>query len=140
MGRYLSLIRFVSEMRPAASTAVVASVLVLAIVSGPAVTAAPAEEPDRVFRAGAAMSNVPPPLGTSINGGMQDRSAAHVHDELNARALVMDDGEKLLAMVVVDNCMIPREDYDEAKRLDRERNDYTVGIILKTVLQTNLSR
>lgn len=76
------------------------------------------------------MSNVTPPLGTSINGGMQDRSAAHVHDELNARALVMDDGENLLAMVVVDNCMIPREVYDEAKRLARERTDIPVENML----------
>lgn len=76
------------------------------------------------------MSNVTPPLGTSINGGMQNRKATHVHDELYARAVVMDDGQNQLAMVVVDNCMIPREVYDEAKRLAREQTEIPTESIL----------
>lgn len=54
-------------------------------------------QPDRQFRAGAATSNITPWLGISSNGGMQDRVPQHVHDELHARALVLDDGQTRLA-------------------------------------------
>ena len=81
----------------------------------------PADKPDKLFRAGAATSNVTPPLGTSINGGMADRTATHVHDELHARCLVLDDGSTKLAIAVVDSCMLPREVVDEAKALIEAR-------------------
>jgi hypothetical protein len=69
--------------------------------------ATPAESP--VIRAGAATSNITPPLGSSINGGMADRVAVTVHDELHARCLVLDDGRSRVAIVVCDSCMIPRD-------------------------------
>lgn len=96
---------------------VLASCLVLA--AAPRVRA---DEPQRPFRAGAATSNISPWLGLSINGGMQDHKAEHVHDELHARALVLDDGKTRLAIVVADSCMIPREVVEEAKRRIRERS------------------
>src|SRR5437868_4869177 len=71
----------------------------------------------RQFKAGAATSNITPRLGVSINGNMQDKPAGHIHDELHARCLVLDDGKTRLAFVVNDSCMIPREVFDEAKRI-----------------------
>lgn len=68
------------------------------------------------FRAGAATSNITPRLGTSINGYFNDRLAAHIHDELHARCLVLDDGQNRVAIVVCDSCMISREVLDAAKR------------------------
>lgn len=73
------------------------------------------------FRAGAATSNVTPRLGSSINGGMNNVIAAHVHDELHARCLVLDDGKTKVAFVVVDSCMVPREVVLEAKKRINER-------------------
>jgi neutral ceramidase len=70
----------------------------------------------RQLRAGAAASNITPRLGVSINGYFNDRRATHVHDELHARCLVLDDGQTRLALVVCDSCMIPREVMDAAKR------------------------
>ena len=67
------------------------------------------------FRAGAAASNITPALGVSLNGGMGDRTANHVHDELHARCLVLDDGQTRLAIVVCDSCMLDRELLDAAK-------------------------
>ena len=67
------------------------------------------------LRAGAAASNITPPLGVSLNGGMTDRKATHIHDELHARCLVLDDGRTRLAFVVCDSCMIDRELMDAAK-------------------------
>ena len=69
------------------------------------------------FRAGAATANITPPLGIEINGGTAPVIATHVHDELHARALVLDDGATRLAFVVVDNCLIDRALFDEAKAL-----------------------
>lgn len=80
----------------------------------PAQAPAPAA---KVFRAGAAMSNVTPPLGELIVGGFNPVPSTHVHDELHARCLVLDDGTTRLAIVVCDNVGIPREIFDAAKRI-----------------------
>ena len=72
-------------------------------------------QPQRQFRAGAAVSNITPWLGISSNGGMQDRVPGHVHDELHARALVLDDSQTRLALVTIDSCMVPRQILDAAK-------------------------
>jgi neutral ceramidase len=77
-------------------------------------------QPPRQLRAGAATSNITPRLGTSINGGMRDQRALHVHDELHARCLVLDNGQTRLAIAVCDSCMLPREVTDAARRLVRE--------------------
>ena len=71
---------------------------------------------EKVFRAGAATSNITPPLGELIVGGWQPIPATHVHDELHARCLVLDDSETRLAIVLCDNVGIPHEVFDEAKR------------------------
>jgi hypothetical protein len=67
------------------------------------------------IRAGAATSNITPSLGCSLNGGMNDRFATQIHDELHARCLVLDDGDTLLGFVVCDSCAIPTEVIDAAK-------------------------
>ncbi|MEQ1853805.1 MAG: hypothetical protein ABMA01_19695, partial [Chthoniobacteraceae bacterium] len=52
------------------------------------------------LQAGAATSNITPELGTGIVGGFVPFPATHVHDELHARCLVLDDGRTKLALVV----------------------------------------
>ena len=95
---------------------------ILAIVLGPVLasaTMARADEPKektRVFRAGASASNITPPLGEAIVGGWIPTPAAHIHDELFARCLVLDDGNTQLAIVLCDNVGIPREVFNLAKR------------------------
>ena len=69
------------------------------------------------FRAGAATVNITPPLGIEINGGTAPVLATEVHDELHARALVLDDGSIRLAWVTVDNCLMDRGILDAAKTL-----------------------
>jgi len=75
----------------------------------------------RQFRAGAAKSNITPPLGLSIAGGMHDWKGNKIHDELWVRCLVLDDGENRLAVALCDSCMIPREILDQAKSVAQER-------------------
>lgn len=70
----------------------------------------------KILRAGAATSNITPWLGQPIVGNWQSPPAKHVHDELHARCLVLDDGATRIAIVVADSLGIPREVFDEAKR------------------------
>jgi neutral ceramidase len=89
------------------------------------------------FRAGAATSNITPPLGLSINGNMRDHKAINVHDELHARALVLDNGEVRLAFVVVDSCMVPREIFDAAKRLAAEHTGIAADHMMMSATHTH---
>lgn len=71
-----------------------------------------------VFRAGASTANISPSLGEGIAGGwMPLPLATHIHDELHARSLVLDDGKVRLVFMVVDNVELPREVFDAAKLL-----------------------
>jgi hypothetical protein len=87
--------------------------LAIALAAIP-IVAAGADEP-ATFKAGAATANISPWVGLSMNGGMSDNPVKHVHDELHARAIVLDDGKARLAFVIVDSCMVPREVVEAAK-------------------------
>ncbi len=90
---------------------------VIAVGVGPAEAK---EAPVRPLLAGAAMTDITPALGVSLAGYMNDRKAAYIHDELHARCLMLDDGTTRIAIVLVDNCLIPRSITDEAKRLTNQ--------------------
>lgn len=75
-----------------------------------------ADAPKRVLRAGAATSNITPPLDQPIVGGFSPKPATHIHDELHVRCLVLDNGETRIGFVVCDNVGIPREVYDAARQ------------------------
>jgi len=78
-------------------------------------------EPAKVFRAGAATSEITSPLGAAIVGGFVPFPATRIHDELNARCLVLDDGSTKLAIVVCDLLGIARQVSDEARlRIEKE--------------------
>ena len=74
-----------------------------------------------VFKAGAATANITPPLGSRVVGNWDDPPATYVHDELHARALVLDDGQTRLIFVVSDNVGISRDVYDSAKQAIQEK-------------------
>ena len=96
-----------------------------------------AQSAAKVFRAGAATSNITPPLGSSINGGLIDRRATHVHDELHARCLVLDDGQSKLAIAVVDSCVIPTDVVDAAKKIVAERTGIPATHVLVSATHTH---
>ncbi|HUG93787.1 MAG TPA: neutral/alkaline non-lysosomal ceramidase N-terminal domain-containing protein [Planctomycetaceae bacterium] len=93
-------------------------------------------EPE-TFRAGAAASNITPPLGEPIVGGFEPRPARHVHDELHARCLVLDDGRARLAIVLCDNVGIPREVFDAARALIPEELQLPGDHILMAATHTH---
>ncbi len=95
------------------------------------------EAPQKQLRAGAVTSNITPPLGVSINGNFQDAKAAYIHDELHARCLVLDNGDTRIAFVVVDSCLIPREIFDDAKRMIHEQTGLAPDHILISSTHTH---
>ncbi len=76
------------------------------------------------LRAGAATSVITPPIGTVMNGGSAPAVSTHVHDELHARALVLEAGTNRLVFVQIDNCLIDRPLIDQMK----ERIRQAIGI------------
>src|SRR5665648_347205 len=89
------------------SSLVIAPIMVLLFITGLTIRAQvkPANsgtETSMAFRAGAATANITPFLGGGIIGGWNSPPATHIHDELHARCLVLDDGDTKLAFVVVD--------------------------------------
>lgn len=90
-------------------------ILICIFVLSPGLRAADPAKP--VFKAGAATGDVTAPLGSSMNGGFQDRAATYVHDPQLARCLALDDGKTRLVLVVVDSCVIGRALFDEAKEM-----------------------
>jgi len=90
------------------------SIFLAWLVCLPALAQVPAGRP---FRAGAATSNMTPPLGGDIIGGFVPYPATHVHDELYARCLVLDDGHVKLALVVCDLLGLDRLVSEEARDL-----------------------
>lgn len=73
------------------------------------------------LRAGAATSHLTPPIGLPIIGGFVPFPSTHVHDDLHARCLVLDDGNKKIALVVCDLLGIHRVISEDARRLINER-------------------
>ena len=69
---------------------------VLFVIATPVSTLLSAEP----FRAGAATSVITPEIGREIIGGFVPSPSKHIHDELHARCLVLDDGQTKLALVV----------------------------------------
>src|SRR5438132_867608 len=102
---------------------------------GASLHAAPA--PGRL-RAGAAKANMTLPLGAN-NGGVILRGgpAKQVHDELNARCLVLDDGKTQLAFVICDLRMISRNLVDRAKELAAAALGWPAGHMLVAATHTH---
>ncbi len=70
----------------------------------------PAFAQERIFQAGAVVMDITPEkFPVESAGSMGPRSSSVAHDPLNARCLVLDDGETQIAIAVCDHCMIPRK-------------------------------
>jgi neutral ceramidase len=67
--------------------------------------------------AGAATSNITPELGGEVVGGFSPYPSTHIHDELHARCLVLDDGKTRLALVVCDLLGLHRSLSVETRRI-----------------------
>ena len=69
------------------------------------------------FRAGAAQVDITPTTFPVINsGGFLERTADRAYDRLMSRALILDDSQTRIALVVVDNLMMTQDFLDQVKR------------------------
>lgn len=68
------------------------------------------------FFAGAAQTDITPPLGTIINGEFVAFYAHTIHDPLYSKALVLQNDETTLAIVIVDICAMDKEFISEVKK------------------------
>ncbi|MCA9038348.1 MAG: neutral/alkaline non-lysosomal ceramidase N-terminal domain-containing protein, partial [Planctomycetaceae bacterium] len=89
------------------------------------------------LKAGAATSNITPPLGGSIVGGFLPVPSRHIHDELHARCLVLDDGNKKLALVVCDLLGFHRGVSDAARQLIEQRLGIPASNVLISATHTH---
>ena len=89
------------------------------------------------LKAGAAAVNITPPLGQPIVGGWESPPATHIHDELHARCLVLDDGQTRLAFAVCDNVGIPREVFDTARKLIHDETGLPADHVLMAATHTH---
>ena len=94
---------------------------------------------ERIFRAGAAVSNITPPLDEPIVGGWNLPPATHVHDELYAKCLVLDDGKIRMVFVVCDSLGITREVYDAAKRVIHQKTGIPPENMMMSATHTHSS-
>lgn len=69
----------------------------------------------KLFTAGVEQVDITPPLGTLVNGEFVTYYAHHIHDPLYSKALVLDDGNTTLAIVMVDICAMDMEFINEVK-------------------------
>ena len=101
---------------------------------------APAKaESARLFQAGAAAGNITPPLDEPIVGGWGSPPAKHIHDELYARCLVLDDGQTKLVFVLADSLGMSRDVFDAAKRIAHEKTGIPIEHMLMAATHTHSS-
>ncbi|MCH9653656.1 MAG: hypothetical protein K0U86_17945 [Planctomycetes bacterium] len=111
--------------------------LCLAFVSLGFANAAMSDEP--TFQAGAAMSNITPSIGSNQTVRSNKRQATHVHDELHARCLVLDDGQSRLALVVCDLRHISAEVVVNAKQIIQQSTGIPPECVLVSATHTHTS-
>jgi hypothetical protein len=110
--------------------------------------AAGAPRIDARLRAGAAQVKITPPRGAPMAGYYSNRNATGVHDDLYAKAIVLDDGETTAALVACDIIGMPRPVVDSARRLIEAKTGIPAGHVAISathahtgpVLETGASR
>ncbi|MBC8325069.1 MAG: neutral/alkaline non-lysosomal ceramidase N-terminal domain-containing protein [Verrucomicrobia subdivision 3 bacterium] len=90
------------------------------------------------FHAGAAKVDITPKVWpVQLVGSFSERLADKAHDPLHARAIVCDDGQTRLAIVIVDNCLIGRNYLDRAKALAAKKTKVRPDRILVAATHTH---
>lgn len=70
------------------------------------------------FKAGIASKNITPPVGVELSGfGFRDRPSEGIHDDLYAKALVLDDGREKVSIVTCDLLAMSRDSVERIRRL-----------------------
>ncbi|NLO01672.1 MAG: hypothetical protein GX126_05035 [Bacteroidales bacterium] len=107
------------------------------LFANPASGLNPGNDEGKVFKAGAATSNITPFLGGGIIGGWGTPEATHIHDELHARCLVMDDGSTKLVFIVADLLGIDQDVTEEAKRIIEKETGIPESNVIISAIHTH---
>ena len=110
-----------------------------ASTAGVCLVAGGAAQPS-LLRAGAAVKKITPKVGVSLRGYiLQGGPVKTVHDDLNTRAIVVDDGKTRLAIVVTDMTMIPDYVFNRAKELAEKKTGIPQDRMLMAATHTHSS-
>jgi len=115
------------------------TLLALLLMTPPAALhAADAPKPASTLRAGAgAVDITPKEFPMNMPGGHSANMASGVNDPLHSRALVLDDGQSTLAMVVVDNLGAGPDVLGEAKAIAAARTGMAIDKMLISSTHTH---
>jgi neutral ceramidase len=92
------------------------------------------------LRAGAAVTDITPELGVTLDGLLQKGGPiTEILDPLRARCLVLDDGTTRLAIVVIDACIISGEVVERAKGAAQTRTGLPMNRILISATHTHMA-
>ncbi len=72
------------------------------------------------MKAGFSKISINPPYGAPIVGYYEERFVKGIHDDIFARAVAFDDGEKKAVVVAVDVCLMGQKYYDACKKAINE--------------------
>jgi neutral ceramidase len=89
------------------------------------------------FRAGAAEVKITPPKGAPLAGYYYQRAAEGVHDDLYAKALVLQQGTNKVALVVCDLISLTRPIVEEARKIISETSGVTGENVMMSATHTH---
>lgn len=89
------------------------------------------------FQAGFATAEITPPVGWRRAGSYTEFVSTGIHDPLFAKAMVLSQGETIVAFVGNDLCSVPRELTDRARQRASEKTGIPVANIVITATHTH---
>lgn len=91
----------------------------------------------QTFRAGTGKSDITPTLGSLINGDFVTHYARSIHDPLQAKALVLAEGDTMICFLVVDITSMHKDFVDDIKTRITERTGIPADHILMSSTHTH---
>src|SRR5579884_1329285 len=82
------------------------------------------------LRAGAAQSVITPPNGAPVAGYYRNRAATGVHDDLHAKALVLEKDGVRIALIACDVVALPRDVTEQARQMIELKTGITADHIM----------
>lgn len=89
------------------------------------------------LRVGTAAVEINPPVGIPLAGYYSARGCEGVLDDLHAKAVVLDDGQTQVAMVVCDLISLPRHTVLEARKLIEQQTNIAGGHVMISATHTH---
>jgi hypothetical protein len=90
------------------------------------------------LRGGCSKVNITPPVGVWLSGyGSRDKPSEDIHDDLYARALVLDDGANAAAIISVDLLWVPPQITSEVRAMVKDQTGIAEQNVLISATHTH---